>query len=215
VADKIKCEMKDLAITGLIVSAGKSGRMGSFKPLMDYKGKTFLERIILNLNSVCEEIVVVTGFNSESLQKETINQLSNKSEVLLSDKIRFVENENYANGMFTSLQKGLSLIGSCDWILYHFVDQPGLPIEFYKEFIAQIDQIHNWIQPSYDNRNGHPILFSNEIVDLILSSNENSNLRELSKSSIAKKKRWDCTYKNVLQDIDTQEDYLASMNPGN
>ena len=206
--------MKDLIITGLIVSAGKSGRMGSFKPLMDYNGMTFLQRVILNLNSVSEKIIIVTGFNSESLQKEAIKLFSNNSETFSSDKIRFVKNENYEKGMFTSLQKGLSLIESCDWILYHFVDQPGLPIEFYKEFIAQIDQIHNWIQPSYDNRNGHPILFNNEIVDLILSSNENSNLRELGKSSIAKKKRWDCTYKNVLQDIDTQEDYSKSLNSG-
>ena len=206
--------MKDLIITGLIVSAGKSGRMGSFKPLMDYKGMTFLQRVILNLNSVSEKIIIVTGFNSESLQKEAIKLFSNNSETFSSDKIRFVKNENYEKGMFTSLQKGLSLIESCDWILYHFVDQPGLPIEFYKKFIAQIDQIHNWIQPSYDNRNGHPILFNNEIVDLILSSDEDSNLRELSKSSIAKKKRWDCTYKNVLQDIDTQEDYSKSLNSG-
>ena len=206
--------MKDLIITGLIVSAGKSGRMGSFKPLMDYNGMTFLQRVILNLYSVSEKIIIVTGFNSESLQKETIKLYSNNSETFSSDKIRFVKNENYEKGMFTSLQKGLSLIESCDWILYHFVDQPGLPIEFYKEFIAQIDQIHNWIQPSYNNRNGHPILFNNEIVDLILSSNENSNLRELGKSSIAKKKRWDCTYKNVLQDIDTQEDYSKSLNSG-
>ena len=207
--------MKDLVITGLIVSAGKSGRMGRFKPLMDYKGKTFLERIILNLNSVCEKIVIVTGFNSESLQQETINLFSNKSETLLSNKIRFVENEKYEKGMFTSLQKGLLLIKSCDWVLYHFVDQPGLPAGFYKGFTAQIDQYHNWIQPSYDNRNGHPILFNTEIVNLILNSNENSNLRELTKNAVVKKKRWECTYKNVLQDIDTQEDYLASINPIN
>lgn len=206
--------MNDLIITGLIVSAGKSGRMGSFKPLLDYKGKTFLERIILNLNSVCEKIVVVTGFNSEPLQKETINLFSNKSKGFSSDKILFVENENYEKGMFTSLQKGLLLNRSSDWILYHFVDQPGLSLEFYSDFMGQIDQFHNWIQPSYHNKNGHPILFNTEIVDLILNSNESSNLRELSKNSIVKKKYWECIYKNVLQDLDTQEDYLTSLNSG-
>ena len=204
--------MKDIIITGLIVSAGKSGRMGSFKPLMDYNGKTFLQRVILNLNSVCEKIIIVTGFNSESLQKETIKLFRNKSEAFSSDKIQFVENENYEKGMFTSLQKGLLLNRNTDWVLYHFVDQPGLPLEFYKDFIGQIDQLHNWIQPSYHNKNGHPILFNTEIVDLILNSSENSNLRELSKNSIVKKKRWECIYKNVLQDIDTQEDYLTSLN---
>ena len=205
--------MKNLKITGLIVSAGKSGRMGNFKPLMDYKGKTFLQRIILNLNTVCEKIIIVSGFKSELLQKETIKIFSNKSEKLLNDKVQFVKNENYGQGMFTSLQKGLSVIENCDWVLYHFVDQPGLPPEFYIDFVGQIDNIHNWVQPSYDNRNGHPVLFNAEVIDLILNSDKNLNLRELSKNPIIKKKSWECYYKNILQDIDTQEDYLESINP--
>lgn len=212
-AGKARSKMKNLKITGLIVSAGKSGRMGNFKPLMDYKGETFLQKIVLNLNTVCEKIIIVTGFKSEILQKETIKIFNNKSEKFLNDKVQFVENENYEKGMFTSLQKGLSVIGNCNWVLYHFVDQPGLPQEFYIDFVDQIDNIHNWIQPSYDNRNGHPVLFNAEVIDLILNSDKNLNLRELSKIACVKKKSWECYYKNILQDIDTQEDYLESINP--
>ncbi len=54
--------------------------------------------------------------------------------------------------MFTSLQTGLTAAINSDWILYHFVDQPGLPNKFYQEFIKQIDDEHNWIQPHLKNK---------------------------------------------------------------
>ena len=90
-------------IYGLILSAGLSGRMKMFKPLANYKGKTFIHNIILKLNPVCEKIFIVTGFNSEKLKYEITKTFSNEKELL--SKINFVYNENYKQGMFTSLQK--------------------------------------------------------------------------------------------------------------
>ncbi len=108
-----------------------------FKPLANYKGKAFIHNIILKLNPVCEKIFIVTGFNSEKLQKEVTKTFSNEKEILA--KLNFVCNENYEQGMFTSLQKGISAVLDCDWILYHFVDQPGLSDDYYDEFVKQID----------------------------------------------------------------------------
>ena len=178
-----------------------------FKPLANYKGKTFIHNIIPKLISVCEKIFIVTGFNSEKLKTE-INKIFSDNEELLS-KLIFVYNENYEQGMFTSLQKGISATLDCDWILYHFVDQPGLPDSFYKEFVEQIDNKHNWIQPSYKKRHGHPILLNKDLFELIANSSPESNLREISKSPLVKKKYWESRYQEIFQDIDTEEDYLA------
>ena len=194
-------------IYGLILSAGLSGRMKIFKPLADYKRKTFIHNIILKLNPVCEKIFIVTGFNSEKLKEEVIKTFSKDEELL--GKLNFVHNERYEQGMFTSLQKGISAASDCDWILYHFVDQPGLPDNFYKAFVKQIDTEHNWIQPSYKNRHGHPILLGKDLFRLIINSSQDSNLREISKSPILKKKYWESGYNEIFQDIDTEEDYLG------
>jgi len=194
-------------IHSLILSAGLSGRMNKFKPLANYFGKTFIHNIILKLNPFSEKIFVVTGFNSEKLKEEVDKTFIGEKEIF--SKLNFVYNENYEQGMFTSLQKGIAKAANCDWILYHFVDQPGLPGKFYKDFVKQIDVNYNWIQPTYKNRHGHPILLGKDLFELIINSSVESNLREISNNLIVKKKYWESGYKEIFQDIDTEEDYKA------
>ena len=194
-------------INGLIVAAGLSGRMKSFKPLADYKGKSFIINIILKLEVICDQIFIVTGHKEDDLKSAVINDLTKANQTVLLKKIEFVYNESYEKGMFTSLQKGISAARNCDWILYHFVDQPGLPDFFYNDFILQIDIQHNWIQPSYKDKNVHPILIKSDFFDLITNSPPESSLREINKNPIVKRKFWECDYKEIFQDIDTDEDF--------
>ena len=192
--------LKSSKTHGLIISAGLSQRMVKFKPLLNYKGKSFIQNIVFKLNSVCDEIIIVTGFKANEV-KENVNQLNMQS------KIEFVQNESFEKGMFTSLQAGLAKAKESDWIIYHFVDQPGLPEEFYKKFVKQIDDKHNWIQPAINEHRGHPVLMHKNLIDHILSSSNDSNLRELSYNKMVKKKFWECGYEDIFQDVDTEEDY--------
>lgn len=187
-------------VTGLVITAGLSSRMGKFKPLLQYEGKSFLHNIVSKLNSVCHEIVVVTGYNRELIETE-LSVLQNKS------KIKTLFNENYKDGMFTSLQKGLENIGSKDWVLYHFIDQPTLPNIFYYDFISQIDNKFDWIQPRYKGKNGHPILLNQKTISQIVEAPQPSNLKEISHNSNIIKKYWDCNYPEIHDDIDTIERY--------
>jgi molybdenum cofactor cytidylyltransferase len=181
--------------------------MKMFKPLVIYKGKTFLYNIIIKLDKICDEIIIVTGFNSDELKTETIKSLEEEKQANVIPKLKFTFNESFQKGMFTSLQKGISEAKNCDWVLYHFVDQPGLPENFYPDFIKQIDSDYNWIQPVNKRQKGHPILLGKELFDLIANSSPESNLREISKSPKVKKKYWECNRKEIFQDIDTEEDY--------
>ena len=187
-------------IYGLILSAGLSGRMERFKPLLSYKGKSFIQKIALKLNSVCDKIIVVTGYKANEVE-EDINQLN------INSKIEFVINPEFEKGMFTSLQAGLRKADNCDWVIYHFVVQPGLPQKFYTDFIRQIDKDHNWIQPKIKEQNGHPILIRRNLFQIILDAPLNSNLRKISNDPMVKKKFWECGYTEIFQDIDTEEDY--------
>ena len=45
--------------TGIILTGGQSSRMGTDKALIKWKGITFLERIISNLEPVCRNILIV------------------------------------------------------------------------------------------------------------------------------------------------------------
>ena len=203
--------MNESKIYGLILSAGLSGRMKMFKPLANYKGKTFLYNIIIKLNKICDEIIIVTGFNSDELKTETTKSLQSENQPNVILKLNFTFNESFQKGMFTSLQKGISEAKNCDWILYHFVDQPGLPENFYLDFIKQAESDYNWLQPVNKDQKGHPILLGKELFDLIADSSPDSNLREISKSSKVKKKYWECHYKEIFQDIDTEDDYSKAQ----
>lgn len=190
-------------ITGLLLCAGLSGRMGTSKALMIFEDLPFAVQIIKNLLLVCWEVVVVVGHESEKVKSEILKCLAPDEAV----KLKFVFNDNYKSGMFSSLQCGLRKITQSDWTLYHFVDQPSLPVKFYGQFVKQLSAESNWVQPSYKNKLGHPILFNNNVTEMILKLSENNSLRDLSNDQRIKKQIWDCNYPEVLQDIDTIEQY--------
>ncbi len=189
-------------ITGLIISAGSSSRMGQFKPLLKYNDSTFLENIILKRDLIASKIIIVTGYNSEKI----IENLSKISSDVKSE-IEVVFNSNYERGMFSSLQKGLEICDS-DWIIYHFVDQPNLPKEFYLEISKQIRNGYNWIQPINKGRKGHPIIFNKNIRNQIIDSDINSTLRTISASKKINKYFWECKFKEVLSDFDYPSDLI-------
>ncbi len=203
-SESLFCEIfqatNKIKISGLVISAGLSSRMGSFKPLLHYKNKSFMMNILSKLDFVCDEIIVVTGHNRELIETElrtfpTIN------------RIKTVVNKNYKEGMLSSLQSGLRKLLDSNWVLYHFVDQPTLPIIFYKYFITQIDNRFDWIQPTYNGKNGHPILIHKRVVEKIIEASAKSNLKELTQSSNIKKKYWNCNYPEIHDDVDTIERY--------
>ena len=192
--------MNNTKIYGLIIAAGLSGRMDKFKPLLEYEGKSFLQNIALKLDRVCSNTLIVTGHNADQIEE-------NISQINLQHECKLIFNPDFKEGMFTSLQKGLRNIGECDWVLYHFVDQPTLPESFYSEFVEQIENSYDWVQPRYNGRNGHPIIINKSIFNSIISAPKTSNLREVINEKIIKKKFWECGYSQIFDDVDTSDDY--------
>jgi molybdenum cofactor cytidylyltransferase len=189
------------SITGLIISAGLSQRMGKFKPLLNFNGKTFLRNIAEKLSEVCNKIVIVSGHNAKLIEEHI-----NDWEENLQKKIQLVYNANYERGMFTSLKLGVEHCRT-NWLLYHFVDQPNLSKNFYTEFVEKISAEYDWIQPVFNNRKGHPILFNKNVVGFVGKLERTSSLKYISSSAEIKKKYWECNYPEINLDIDTIDDY--------
>jgi len=190
--------------TGLLIAAGLSSRMGKPKALLLQHDLPFAIVILKKMILVCGKIVVVLGHSAEKIKRE-LQVFINASDDLKS-RVKFVTNEQFEKGMFSSLKYGLNEVKNSEWLLYHFVDQPGLPKIFYQEFTNQIDNERDWIQPAYKNEKGHPLLLHNSIFNSILELSDDSSLKEISKNNEVKKKLWNCTYKEILQDIDYPSD---------
>lgn len=196
--------MNQNRITGLLLSAGLSQRMGMLKPLVKLNNIPFLAHIIVKLSSVCQQIVVVTGYQSVLIEKEITQWLKDNNEAA-KVSLNWCHNTDYRSGMLTSLQAGLRDVKDSDWILYHFADQPHIPKEFYHAFIDQIEPAYDWIQPTFNNHSAHPLLFSKRVIPHILQLKADQNLRDLNRIKKLNRKKWACNFPEILKDIDTPQ----------
>jgi molybdenum cofactor cytidylyltransferase len=178
--------------------------MGKPKALLLQNNLPFAIVILLKMQVVCENIIVVIGHSGNLIQEELKKYIDDNYQ--LKSKVNFISNKNYSDGMFSSLQCGMKELSESEWILYHFVDQPKLNLKFYTKFSKQISKEFNWIQPTFEGINGHPILIHNSIFKLILDLPPDSSLRDLNIHSDVRRKFWQCDYPEISQDIDTPSD---------
>ena len=152
-------------INGLILAAGFSSRMGSFKMGMDIGGISMIERTVLNMQYVCDKVIVVSGY-----KKEVIKDLLSGYE-----NIEIVENENYERGMFSSVYAGLKML-DCDRAFIQPGDIPFVSADVHNALLADTEDI---LIPIYKGKKGHPVLINKPVIERILKEPEDSKLNEL------------------------------------
>jgi molybdenum cofactor cytidylyltransferase len=146
------------ALSGLILAAGFSSRMGESKPLLQWFDDTLIEFQIKLFNSLGIKPVVVLGFESDIV----LSKIKNSN-------AEFVVNQDYKKGKSTSILKGLSCVDKNNNILLISVDQPRPKI-----MLDKIIKSHNGSRslitiPKYKSKNGdlrggHPIILDNKII---------------------------------------------------
>jgi len=187
-------------ISTIILAAGKSSRMKTPKPLLNWGKENLINFQIESLNnSNIEEIIVVIGSNAEEIKKE-----------ITSDEVKVVENVDFELGKTTSIKKGLSEINNKNDILLIAVDQPRnkLLIEQISDFHINHPENKKIIMPFSNGKSGHPIIFSNIFFNELTQINEETEgIREVIKrnqDSIIKYKTKDAS---ALIDLNTPEQY--------
>ncbi len=159
-------------LSAIILAAGFSARMKGFKPLLPIGEKSFIEHAIALFKSAAiGDIVTVVGHGSEKLIP-VVNAASS----------RYVINDNYHEGMFSSIQQGIrALSHHCDAFFLLPVDIPlvqpatvrQLSVAFYKQSFPMV------CYPQYQSRRGHPPLVNSKLIDAILSYGGQGGMREL------------------------------------
>ena len=99
----------------LIVAAGKSSRMGDFKPMLQLGSISIAQRVINNFRQAgISKIVVVTGYRADVLERH-----------LASNNVIFLRNEDYASThMFDSVRIGLEYLkDKVDTVLLSFATE--------------------------------------------------------------------------------------------
>ena len=144
-------------ITAIVLAAGKSSRMGEPKALLNFRGLTFLERIIQTIdNSSIDSTVVVVGHDREVIEKRV-------------DLPIVVYNPDYEMGMITSLQAGIrALPRSTIGVVVFLVDHPAVKQQTLERMISQFDP-SLIIIPVHNGKRGHPVVFPRSIFEELLA----------------------------------------------
>jgi molybdenum cofactor cytidylyltransferase len=108
------------AIWAIILAAGESKRMGFPKMLLDFNGKSMLERVIENVKeSDVDHIIIVLGAEMDKLMP-LVNRMN----------VKYCYNDNYKKGMLSSVQCGIRNIPKyCEAVLVFQGDQPMISRE--------------------------------------------------------------------------------------
>jgi molybdenum cofactor cytidylyltransferase len=186
----------------IVLAAGYSSRANAFKMTMPLGKMSVLEQTISKFEGICVRVIVVAGYQAELIQEE-INKINIKK--AYSFQIKFVYNENFIQGMFTSIQKGCTEVNAPAF----FITPGDCPLV--KKETLQLLAGHNGnvVIPSFQFKGGHPIKLSKQVKQKILENNSESNLRMVLNGY--KKKYINVDDPGVLMDVDTPEDYQKAI----
>jgi molybdenum cofactor cytidylyltransferase len=185
-------------VTGIVLAAGTSSRLGRPKQLLDLQGKPVLQHVLdATAASGLDRIVVVLGHQADRIS----------ARVHLPQNGRVVVNPRFEDGQSTSLRAGIEAAGTAEAIMVLLGDQPGVRPEAIRSLIeAWRGGSGPVVQASYGGRPAHPTLFDRSVWPRIMEARGDQGGRGI----LAAHPDWRVLVEvggTPPADIDTEEDY--------
>ncbi len=187
---------------GLVLAAGLSSRMGDFKPLMPFRGKTLIENTIDSMIAAgVKRIVIVLGYRGNEI--ESILRLHYGSEII------YARNPHYdTTDMLTSIKYGLRSMPQCKAFFLLPGDMPVISKStFLKLLNARPAGRPSVLFPTLEGYRKHPPLIDYGFRDLILQFEGEGGLRQIWKLEEDSIIHVPVDDDGVWMDLDTMEDY--------
>jgi molybdenum cofactor cytidylyltransferase len=185
-------------IAGIILAAGASSRMGSPKALLDYRGETFIQRLVRVLSPVCDPVIVVLGYHADALRPA----ISNATIVI---------NQNPERGQLSSLQTGLAALpAAAEGFLFTPVDSPAVEIATVERLAAAFhhrDPATQLVIPRFEGKRGHPVFATRAIANELNALPPTAQARDIIHDRVADTLYIDVDDPGILTDIDDREAY--------
>jgi len=197
-------------LTGVILAAGEANRMGELKQLLEWEEEnTILGKTVDNLLAaeiVDEELKIVVGAKKKKVRKYLQGKYSIE---LKRGIIEIVENDDYQQGMMSSVKKSLTeLAAGNQYLLFTLADKPFIGPEIYKELFQKCLELKAEIfLPEYQAQKGHPVIIKNKYHKTALKLEGKDGLRNLFELMPDKISHYFCGYPEITVDIDFKKDY--------
>jgi CTP:molybdopterin cytidylyltransferase MocA len=193
-------------IAAVLLAAGRSRRMGAFKPLLPFGAQTVVETCINNLLAAgVEEVVVVVGHRAEEVRAR-----------LSHLPVRFALNAEVGSEMGVSIARGVEELSAGDAVaaegalLIALADHPAVSAREIVEVIAAHRRTGaRIVVPEWRGRGGHPVLVGGSLRASLLNLDDAGGLRALFERHTGEVLRLPVASEYVARDMDTWEDYRA------
>ena len=195
--------MKDVGC--VMLAAGSSTRMDSWKMLLPWGGSTIVEQSVKTALSVCSRLILVVGFRARELTELFRKRL----------EVEVVVNADFASGMFSSVRQGAEAAAEGPFFLA-LADMPGVSGGVYRNLLHWGRRLDGGfaaagtayaVIPQYRGKKGHPLLLSAGIRARILRADASETLRDVLAGVPTAVVPVD--EPGILHDIDTPADYRS------
>jgi molybdenum cofactor cytidylyltransferase len=193
---------KTNAVSAIILAAGRSQRMGAFKPLLPFGPRTVIESCIDNLREGgADTVVVVIGRDARA---EALRGHLDQAGVIMAI------NPDPKSEMSASIAAGVCVLpDSAEAILINPVDHAAVPAEVVRVLIHEWRQGARVVKPTWNERGGHPVLVDREFRSELLSLDPEQGLKAFFHLHRDHVRRVAVKSNYIARDMDTWDDYVA------
>jgi molybdenum cofactor cytidylyltransferase len=189
-------------VAAIILAAGRSQRMGAFKPLLPFGPTTVIETCIENIRGGgVQTVVVVIGQGREA------NELK---AYLRNSSITFAINPDSESEMSASIACGVhALPEEARAVIINPVDHAAVPSEVVRILISEWKKGAQLLKPSYNQQGGHPVLIDLRYRDELMNLDPAGGLKTLFRNHQEEVSRVSVNSNYIARDMDTWDDYSA------
>ncbi len=190
-------------ITGLVLAAGRSERMGTPKQLLPFGNLTLIEQVIRTLtrSRLGKDVVVVLGHRAMDIVKR-ISGLP----------VRLAYNPDPEGDMISSIRCGLAFIDPGQAFLIALGDQPLVTTGIVDRLIAEYERRpEGMVLPEYNGKRGHPMILSPAYREEILFEPIPGGLKALRDRHADSVRPVPVDTDAVLIDLDYRSDYEEAL----
>jgi molybdenum cofactor cytidylyltransferase len=172
--------------------------MGTPKALLDYRGETFLNRLIRVFGDVCDPVIVALGYHADEIRATAGGQTL------------FAVNPDPSRGQLSSLQAALALVpAEAEGFLFHPVDCPAPEQETVRKIV---EALHSQTKPllvipRHEGQRGHPVCARRDLMPEFLALPAEGQAKEVVHRHVDRTLYLDTADAGVLSDIDDREAY--------